>query len=578
MLASHSNSTSKGKVMKIETLKFTPNSTDKHPSQSVLEIENQNDLAKMKEHEGIAALLMRSKNLESLRGFKDLVEDRGLKNKAKQLSKLMLGNDKIPLTDGNFSGVSQVGRSINQLLSNAFEQQDNNLYIIGIEEESFNKLWELAGKEKEKKDPAGSKISEYHHSQEEMSDISSWILQELKEQCSVPLELSNKFIGVSEEVILVRHLIIMAGKHDNSVLILGDTGTGKEVVSRQIHEHSRRSNNKEFIAVNCGGIPKELFESELFGHKKGSFTGATSDKIGLWETAGEGTLFLDEIGDLRFDHQVKILRALDEGVIRRVGGTRDRKVKARVIAATNRDLFSMVQAGKFREDLYYRLRGFLIRTPALRDRQMDIPVLAQFFWKNITRDNNRNLPQDILDELKNYSWPGNARELKMVLNNLCALFGTKGLRGEHLRAVFLLEGQISGAMERPPSDKEIPLHRAECLRHLKRVHEIVHASSFALYPIMKERSIKRKTSESIKISLKLSLHEIEVLCQKRLLFHGLKTLDEVLNLKEKISDLQYLLQKDFAEARDFWNSKVAEAFKQTLSSIFKEIESVLKEG
>jgi transcriptional regulator with GAF, ATPase, and Fis domain len=168
------------------------------------------------------------------------------------------------------------------------------------------------------------------------------------------------------------------------VLVLGDTGTGKEVIARSIHNYSARASEK-FVPVNCGAIPSELLESELFGHKRFTFTDAKYDKKGLWEITGNGTLFLDEVGDLALIHQVKILRALEENKIRPIGEVKEIRVNARVIAATNRDLFSMVKAGHFREDLYYRLRSFLLRTPGLRDHPEDIPTLARFFWKKIAR-------------------------------------------------------------------------------------------------------------------------------------------------------------------------------------------------
>lgn len=160
------------------------------------------------------------------------------------------------------------------------------------------------------------------------------------------------------------------------MLILGDTGTGKELVARAIHDHSARR-AKRFMLVNCGAIPYDLLESELFGHVKGAFTDATYDKPGLWELADKGTLFLDEIGDLHPNHQVKILRALEDKKIRPIGGTKEIEVDARIIAATNRDLFSMVQARQFREDLYYRLCPFPIYTPTLPDHPEDIPTITQ---------------------------------------------------------------------------------------------------------------------------------------------------------------------------------------------------------
>ena len=195
---------------------------------------------------------------------------------------------------------------------------------------------------------------------------------------------------------------------------MGDTGTGKEIVARSIYENSERRRH-DFVTVNCGAIPRDLLENELYGHVKGAYTDAKEDKSGLWEAAGEGVLFLDEIGDLQPEHQAKVLRALEDAEIRKLGATKGTKVKARIIAATNRDLHAMVQTGQFREDLYYRLRGFLIRTPALREHPDDIPLLAQHFWQKINHGKRKILPPEILTELKSCRWPGNARELKMML-------------------------------------------------------------------------------------------------------------------------------------------------------------------
>ena len=175
------------------------------------------------------------------------------------------------------------------------------------------------------------------------------------------------------------------------------------------------------MPVNCGGIPHELLESELFGHKKGSFTGATRDKPGLWTLARRGTLFLDEIGDLSLVHQVKILRALEEGRYRPVGDSSEITSHARIVAATNRDLPQMVAAGLFREDLYYRLFTFPIRTPALREHPDDIPELTVHFWKKIANERARPLPAAVTQSLRRYAWPGNARELRSFLINVFLL-------------------------------------------------------------------------------------------------------------------------------------------------------------
>jgi two-component system response regulator AtoC len=197
------------------------------------------------------------------------------------------------------------------------------------------------------------------------------------------------------------------------VLIAGESGTGKEVVARAVHQRSDRTRNA-FVTVNCGAIPVDLIESELFGHTKGSFTGADRERIGLWEEADGGTIFLDEITETNPLFQVKLLRALQEGEIRRVGSNRTVKVDVRVIAATNRDIEGEVQSGRFRQDLMYRLNAVTIQLPPLRERREDIPLLADHFMSQVHGQGTSHLrfSADALEALENYDWPGNIRELE----------------------------------------------------------------------------------------------------------------------------------------------------------------------
>jgi len=227
------------------------------------------------------------------------------------------------------------------------------------------------------------------------------------------------------------------------VLILGETGTGKEVVARLIHE-LKHGQSGRFVAVNCGGIPEGLFESELFGHVKGAFTGAARDKAGLWEFAREGTLFLDEIGDMSPDHQVKVLRAIEHGLFRRIGGHQEIHSNARVIAATNQDLTAKVRSGRFREDLYYRLLSFPIRIQGLRAHPDDIPLLAEHFWRGIVNREMPCLPRDVLDLLKRFPWPGNARELRSFLSHVFTYAGGAAPDVDLVRAVFRERTNLSG--------------------------------------------------------------------------------------------------------------------------------------
>lgn len=233
----------------------------------------------------------------------------------------------------------------------------------------------------------------------------------------------DNMVGKSRAIEDVKETIRRVAAAPSTVAILGESGTGKELVARSLHQLSDRS-DKPFVAINCGGIPENLLESELFGHRKGSFTGATEDKDGLFVMADGGTLFLDEVGELPLPLQVKLLRVLGNNVVRPIGGTKDIEVDVRLLSATNRNLEEMVKSGAFREDLYYRLNVIPLAVPSLRDRRDDIPLLARHFVVRLAPKLGReapNLGEDALEALCTHDWPGNVRELENVLERAVAL-------------------------------------------------------------------------------------------------------------------------------------------------------------
>ncbi|MDC0304131.1 sigma-54 dependent transcriptional regulator [Flavobacteriales bacterium] len=236
---------------------------------------------------------------------------------------------------------------------------------------------------------------------------------------------SYEMIGESDGIKQVMDMIEKVASTDARVLVTGPNGTGKELVARAIHQKSERSDNA-LIEVNCAAIPSELIESELFGHEKGAFTSAIKQKKGNFETASGGTLFLDEIGDMSLSAQAKVLRALQESKITRVGGEKEIQVDVRVIAATNKDLRKEIEAGTFREDLYHRLGVILIKVPALNDRKDDIPLLVEHFL-GIICDNQgvakKQIDTTAIKELQEYNWTGNIRELRNVVERLVILSG-----------------------------------------------------------------------------------------------------------------------------------------------------------
>ena len=240
---------------------------------------------------------------------------------------------------------------------------------------------------------------------------------------------SDEIVGASSAYRTLLKLIEMVAPTDSTVLIQGETGTGKELIAREIHKISRRK-DQPLVRVNCASIPKELYESEFFGHVRGAFTGAIKDRVGRFEAAHGGTLFLDEIGEIPIDLQSKLLRALQEKQYERVGDERTKRADVRIIAATNRNLKEEVEAGRFREDLYYRLNVFPVQAAPLRERREDIPLLAKYFVEMLAKE--LNCPKPRLTEagvarLQNYDWPGNIRELRNVIERAIIVARGKAL-------------------------------------------------------------------------------------------------------------------------------------------------------
>ncbi|MDR6843807.1 sigma-54 dependent transcriptional regulator [Flavobacterium granuli] len=242
-------------------------------------------------------------------------------------------------------------------------------------------------------------------------------------------KVSKKYeiVGDSESINLVKVMIDKVAKTDARVLITGPNGTGKELVAHQLHDKSDRS-SAPMVEVNCAAIPSELIESELFGHTKGAFTSAVKDRAGKFEVANKGTIFLDEIGDMSLSAQAKVLRALQEGIITRVGADSDIKIDVRVIAATNKDLKTEIAEGRFREDLYHRLAVILIKVPSLNDRREDIPSLIEHFTNKIASEQGnavKHFSVEAIRLLQEYDWTGNIRELRNVVERLIILGGNE---------------------------------------------------------------------------------------------------------------------------------------------------------
>ncbi len=308
-------------------------------------------------------------------------------------------------------------------------------------------------------------------------------------------------IGTSPSMHRVYELVNQVAETKTNVLIAGESGTGKEIVARSIHERSDRR-DRPFVAVNCGAIPESLLESELFGHVKGAFTGAVSGKEGLFETADGGTLFLDEVGELPPSLQVKLLRALQDRIIRRVGGTSDRHVDVRILAATNRRLEDEVAAGRFREDLYYRLNVIQIVLPPLRDRIEDVPLLVQHFVDKYSRELGkpiRRIEDGVMSRLQAYPYPGNVRELENVIERAVTL-SREGVIGEDSLPPQVLRPAA------PPADQRI---RAEGVDLEELVEE--YERGLLEEALRRTKGVKKRAAALLGISFRSFRYRLEKL-------------------------------------------------------------------
>ena len=274
--------------------------------------------------------------------------------------------------------------------------------------------------------------------------------------------MRDEIVGSSGALQTVFTLVSKVAPTDATVLVTGETGTGKELVARAIHRRSHRS-SRAFVCVNCAAVPRDLIASELFGHEKGSFTGALQRRLGRFELAEGGTIFLDEVGELPAETQIALLRVLQEHEFERVGGTRSIQTNVRVVAATNRNLQAAIQAGTFRSDLFYRLNVFPIDMPPLRERREDIPVLVEYFVGHCARKVGKNIQgitKESLDLLRSYPWPGNIRELQNVIERSVIMCETENLSVDKTWLSWLARQPLA-------TEPKIPLVFSEKLSALK---------------------------------------------------------------------------------------------------------------
>ena len=328
------------------------------------------------------------------------------------------------------------------------------------------------------------------------------------ENKSLKKELGKEYsfqniIGNSPAMHYVFDLIKRVSQAPTNILVTGESGTGKEVIAKAIH-YNGPLKDRPFVTINCGAIPENLMESEMFGHKKGSFTGAIADKLGLFEVADGGTLFLDEVGELPLSIQVKLLRSLQERVIRRVGATDDIKVDVRIIAATNRHLEDMVQKGTFRQDLYYRLNVIHIKTPSLRERKEDIPILAHHFLKKYNDKLHKNISSistEAMENLKKYDYPGNVRELENMIERTVALEGGATVLPESLPPLVNTSSgrKLASSNEIEVTDDGVDLDKIIGQIEKELIIKAIHQAN----------GIKKRAAKLLNITFRSMLYRIE---------------------------------------------------------------------
>jgi len=330
--------------------------------------------------------------------------------------------------------------------------------------------------------------------------------QLMKENILLKEEFAAKFglpriIGKSENIVNVAQIVQRVAPTKTTVLLIGESGTGKELFARAIHNLSGRK-HYPFVPINCAAIPRDLLESELFGHEKGSFTGADARKPGKFELADKGTVFLDEIGDMDLTIQSKLLRAIEEGEVERVGAVRSIKVDVRIVGASNKDLEKAVEEKKFREDLYYRLNVFPIRIPPLRERREDIPLLVEYFINKYCleiKTPGKGITKEALDMLMNYRWKGNVRELENTIERAVILCDGDTITPEHV--VLDIQYILRGAEELSSGDVPLETVAKEALRRAE-TQRIVSA-------LKDTKGNKTRAAELLRVSYKTLLTKIK---------------------------------------------------------------------
>jgi len=534
------------------------------------------DLLAAKASEVPVALMLRARDLTELVGRPELAHllvKRQPSHPRSQIARALVGQLQIPFVSTTYRYPKKALFGTRKILTAATRAGDRNVFIIGVAEGVFTSLAESVSRieREERGSPTASARAHLSHV------VHRNPLPENAEEI-----VASRFAGVSESACEVRALILEAAVTDPTVLIEGETGTGKENAARLIHELSPRRAGK-FIAVNVSAIASELFESEMFGAEPGSFTGCTTRRDGFFIEANGGTLFLDEMQDLALSHQPKLLRAIEFGVVRRVGGT-DVRVDVRIIAAANEDLEAMVTAGRFRRDLLTRLRRSVIKTPSLRDHHQDLRVLAEHVWGSLQGSRGFPLSEDIHQELGAYRWDGNVRELGYVLEDLQRK--TRGNTAPTCAALLEVvkhrdlkrKDQATGtARGKEPAGDPVHERPRVSLGHLERTAEVLRRFKQALRAVVIDGCTDPETLRQVRIEAEKWLAELDELSNYPARYARSRAWSPMLEVKGKLRAFIQSLERQPNDARARWHAALDDELKTVIRTLIDETERVYVE-
>jgi len=530
-------------------------------------------------------LLTLNTNVDSIVELGNDFLDMGKKN-ANGLYKLLSGKGALfPCLRTEYSTEGNLNRSVRNLIKQLEldnSRQNAKCYILGLSNDFFDSLISTIA--------SVSKFT-YHSVASARYPVKTAgapkaaieLANSLSGTITVPDELHEKYIGSYIECNNARMLAMRAAKMAKPILLFGESGTGKSALASLIDKYSKPHVGK-FVHVHLDMIDSEELESELFGHVKGAFRGATDDREGLWERARYGTLFLDEIGVLTLEQQKKVMRALKEGVIRRVGSHKDIKVTARVLTASNWNLFARVNEKKYREDLYDQILTFRIKLPALREHSYDIPLIAQKIWNDIVKSENDlgayPLSKEFKLALREYAWPGNVHLLRSMLSHLYDLYEKKQPSAELLHLVMRRNGQLTLEEEINRSTPEdiISIHRSKCLEHLKSAVEVIRACEKTIHPMIYAGIRDGEDYEHVVYGLEQRYNELHDLCKKPDLFLNDILYDMLFSIKGRLKLYIGKLKADAEEAVSLWVKQAQPEILVVRQSLFATIKELMNDN